>query len=451
MPVGINFGSATSGNGFDVATTVSSIMALQRTPETAWKARVTALQAQDTALSTIGTHLSDLSTALQTLTSFDGALSQKAGASSDSSNVALTAADSTSRAGTHSVFVTQLAQTSTEYSSNAASSDTLSGSLTVQVGSGSAQTINIDSSNNTLSTLAAAINGASLGVTATVISDSNGARLSLASAKSGAAGQITMGGVLTNDATQTAVTFQQGQAGSDARFTVDGISMSSATNTVTSAISGVTLQLLGTSTKAAQVEIANDTSSVSTAISAFITAYNAVVDDVAAQEGKDSSGNAKPLFGSTVLSSIQSQLSSALGTASSGSGAVQYLSQLGITTGTDGKLSLDTTALGNALNSSFSDVQSFFQTAGNFGQSLVTAVNGLSSSSTYGAIRMALAQNSDEETRMNDNVSKLEERLALYETSMTSKLTTANQILQSIPQKLDEVQQIYDAITGTKS
>src|ERR1700712_834824 len=78
--VGINFGSATGGTGFDVATTVTSIMDNYRLPETAWAKQTTALQAQDTALSTIGTDLSALSASLETLTSFDGSFSQKDGA-----------------------------------------------------------------------------------------------------------------------------------------------------------------------------------------------------------------------------------------------------------------------------------------------------------------------------------------------------------------------------------
>ena len=157
--VGINFGSATSGAGFDVATTVASIVAIQQGIETPWKTQLTALKAQDTALSSIGTDLSALSTSVAALTNFDGVMVQKQGSSSDPNVLALSAAGTTAVAGSHTVTVNQLAQTSSFYTNEAANAtDTLSGSLTIAVGSAKGQTISIDSSNNTLNTLAAAIN-----------------------------------------------------------------------------------------------------------------------------------------------------------------------------------------------------------------------------------------------------------------------------------------------------
>ena len=65
--VGISFGSPTSGQGFDVSTTVSAIVANLQAVETPWKNQLTSLDAQDTALTSIGTDLSSLSTALSSL------------------------------------------------------------------------------------------------------------------------------------------------------------------------------------------------------------------------------------------------------------------------------------------------------------------------------------------------------------------------------------------------
>lgn len=317
--VGINFGSATSGAGFDVATTVSSILAVQRTPETAWTSRTTQLKAQDAALTSIGTALSALTTSLSTLTSFDGALSAKSGASSDPTTVALTAAGSSARAGTHAITVQRLAQTSSQYSSTVASGDTLAGSLTLQVGGGAPATIALDSSNNTLAGLSAAINAANLGVNANVITDTSGSRLSLVSATSGAAGGIAVTSSVTSlvasNTASTPLNFTVGQNGLDAQFTVDGVALTNSSNSVSNAIPGVTVQLLGTSSVGAQVEIANDTSTVTSAVKSFVTSYNALVTAVKGQEGKDSTGAALPLYGSSVLSQIQAQTSSALGTA----------------------------------------------------------------------------------------------------------------------------------------
>jgi len=450
--VGINFGSATSGAGFDVATTVSSILAVQRTPETAWTSRTTQLKAQDAALTSIGTALSALTTSLSTLTSFDGALSAKSGASSDPTTVALTAAGSSARAGTHAITVQRLAQTSSQYSSTVASGDTLAGSLTLQVGGGAPATIALDSSNNTLAGLSAAINAANLGVNANVITDTSGSRLSLVSATSGAAGGIAVTSSVTSlvasNTASTPLNFTVGQNGLDAQFTVDGVALTNSSNSVSNAIPGVTVQLLGTSSVGAQVEIANDTSTVTSAVKSFVTSYNALVTAVKGQEGKDSTGAALPLYGSSVLSQIQAQTSSALGTASVSSGALKYLTQFGVTAGTDGTLSVNATALAGTLSANFDNAASFFQGVGGFGQSLLTSLNGLGGSGTSGAVQSALAQNASEETTLATNTSTLEARLATYQTNLTATLNTANQILQGIPQQLNEINQIYAAITG---
>ena len=92
-------------------------------------------------------------------------------------------------------------------------SDTLSGTLTLAVGSGAAQTITIDSSDNTLSSLADAINSGNYGVTANVITTSGGERLSLVSNTSGAAGDIAVRGSLQDATTTTTVGFSQGRRG----------------------------------------------------------------------------------------------------------------------------------------------------------------------------------------------------------------------------------------------
>src|SRR5579875_3578622 len=107
--VGLAFGSATSGAGFDVSSTVTQILAIQQGVETPWKNQLTTLQSQDTAFSTLGTDLSTLSTKLQALTDFDGVMYEKTGSSSNTDVVALSSADSTSTAGSHQITVSQLA------------------------------------------------------------------------------------------------------------------------------------------------------------------------------------------------------------------------------------------------------------------------------------------------------------------------------------------------------
>ncbi len=192
--VGLSFGSPTSGQGFDVSSTVSAIVANLQNIETPWKNQLSTLESQDSAISSLGTLLSTLSNDLSNLTNAQGILAEKEGSSSDTGVLNLTAASSSAVAGTHTVEVTSLAQTSSGYLAPVSSaSATLSGSITLQVGaSGTPQTITLDSSDDTLSGLAAAINSSGVGVNASVLTDASGSRLSLVSGTSGTGGTLTI-------------------------------------------------------------------------------------------------------------------------------------------------------------------------------------------------------------------------------------------------------------------
>jgi flagellar hook-associated protein 2 len=449
--VGINFGAASSGQGFDVASTVTAILASQQAIESPWQTQLTSLKAQDTVFTTLGSDLSTLTTAMQSLTDFSGVLSAKQGSSSDDNVLSLTSAATGSIAGSHTVVVSQLAQTSSDYSDTLTNAgDTLSGSLTIQLGSGTSQTITVDSNSNTLATLASAINAAGMGVNASVITDVSGSRLSLVSGTSGSAGQLTITSGLTDSTRSTAIGFHTGQAGQDASLTVDGVSLNSGSNTVTTAIPGVTFQLLSTSATPVQVEITNDTTSISTAVSSVVSAYNAVIKDINGQEGNDASGNAEPLFGSTTLALLQNQLSSAL-ISGNASGSISSITQLGIGFNQDGTLTLNGDTLSGILNSSFSDVTGFFQNTKSFGQSFVSTLNNLGPQAPNGAIYLAQQQNTAQEAALNLSISNEDALLATEKTNLTTELNTANQILQSIPSQLSEINEMYSAVTGYNS
>jgi flagellar hook-associated protein 2 len=448
--VGINFGSATSGAGFDVSTTVASIVSNLQSVETPWTNQLTTLKAQDTVFTSLGTDLSTLSTSLQALTDFQGVTASKLGSSSDTNIVSLGTASATAVAGSHTVVVSQLAQTSSAYSSVVPANDTLSGGLTIQVGaSGSPQTINVVSgSSDTLATYAAAINSADIGVTARVISDTSGSRLSLVSSTDGAAGQLTITGSLTDTTSKSSVAIKTGLPGQDALLTVDGISVDSVSNSISSAIPGVTFQLVSADpSSTVHVQIVNDTSSVTTAFSTFVSSYNAIVKDLTTQEGNDSSGNPEPLFGNPLVSQIQSTLSLAL-TSGSASGSISSLYQLGISVNQDGTLALDTSALDSAMNSNYSDVVGYLQNADSFGLKLQNGLDQLGNQSVTGAITLALASNSNQESALNADVTAQDAMIATQKTSLTDELNAANQVLQAIPQQLTEVNELYSAMTG---
>src|SRR6266851_5186772 len=401
--VGISFGSATSGQGFDVASTVTQIQASEQAIETPWKNQLTALQAQDTVLSSLGSDLATLTTSLQALTDFSGVLSEKQGSSSNTNLLSLTSASLTASAGSHTIVINSLAQTSSEASSAITDpNDTLSGSLTIQ-----GHTFNVDSVDNdtTLASLSAAINSAGIGVKANVITDSTGSRLSLVSGTSGVAGQLSATGSLSG-ASAGPIAFSSSQVGKDASLTVDGVAITTGSNTVSNAIPGVTFQLLGSSPGTQiQVEITNGNTDIGTAIGKFVTAYNAVINDINGQEKNDSSGKAEPLFGNPTLALIQSQITGALFTGAA-SGAIKNITQLGIGLNNDGTLALN------------------------------------------GAVFLAQQQNSAQEKALNTSISNEDTLLSAQKTQLTNELNTANQILQSIPSQLNQVNEIYSAITG---
>jgi flagellar hook-associated protein 2 len=316
--VGLSFGSPTSGAGFDVSSTVAEIVGNLQNVETPWKNQLTSLQSQDTAISSLGTLFSNLSNDVSNLTDFQGVLAEKEGSSSDQNVLTLTAATPSAIAGTHAVTVSNLAQTSSGYLTAITNvNDTLSGSITIKAGSGTAQTITLNSSNNTLAGLASAINASGAGVTASVLTDSSGSRLSLVSSTSGAAGEIAISGnsIVDTSNSGAALTYTDAVDGKDANLTVDGVSLTSSSNTVANLIPGVTFQLLAPSAtesdgslEPVQVVIANDNAGVESAVSAMVSDYNAAVSAINTQEGNTNSGTPEPLYGSPTLSLLQQQL-----------------------------------------------------------------------------------------------------------------------------------------------
>ena len=470
--VGLNFGSATSGQGFDVASTVNQIVTNLQSVEKPWKDQLNALQSKDAALSTLGTQLATVSTDLQALTDFEGAMASKRGSSSDTDVIDLASASATAVAGTHTVIVQNLAQVSTAATDAIKATDTIAGGITFRIGDGEWRTVNVGdaSTEETLAGLAAAINAADLGVTANVLKNADGtARLSLVSRTDGSAGQITIADAMNNPASPATLadtTTPDGNAalglaviqdGIDATMKVDGVTVTSASNTVTDAIPGVTFQLLSTgvtnadgSPTSVQVVIDNDTSSIESAISKFVTDYNSVMKALKAQEGKDSSGNPEPLYGTGVLGQLQRGLLTPV-SASFGNKTINSLIALGIAANAtaDGTLTLDGERLASALNSNFDEVVSLFQDLGSFGRSFMGALENLGNNiGAGGAISLALKENSSQERTLNDNISKQEDLIATQKTRLTAQLNLANQILQAIPQQINQVNEMYSAITG---
>jgi len=264
-------------------------------------------------------------------------------------------------AGQYSLLVNNLATSATLTSQPVTSTASAIGTGTLTIAVGSASTaITIDSTDNTLAGIAAAINSASNnpGVSASIITTTAGSRLVLTGTATGAANAITVtpsGG----DGGLSSLTFTQTQAAQNANFSINGFAATSANNVVSGALTGVTinLQQASAANTPTTLSISPDTSSAQASIDKFVTAVNGVLSSIQTLTGFDPSTNtAGPLNGNATLEAFQNQLQNILGQVKNGSGGVKSLTDLGITAGTDGSYATDDTALGNALSANLASI-----------------------------------------------------------------------------------------------
>jgi len=439
---GINLGSlgATSGlgglgAGIDVQAFVQAALAAPENQVQTLQTEQTSFSSQTSALQTIQNDLSNLQTAEQALSDPLGALNSQT-ATSSNSNVLSAAADGTATAGVHTITVNSLATTSSYYTNVVATGDTTiaAGSFQLQVGSDQPVTITIDSTDNTLNELAASINNQNLGVTASVINDANGSRLALVSNQTGTPGNLTV----SNNT--TALTFTQAASGNNASITVDGIPISSTTDTVTGVIPGVTLTLNSPSASPLTLTVGTDTSSATTAINNFVSAYNQAINDINAQFAVASDGSGvQPLEADGTLRDAQSQLLGALSYALSGNNGIVNLTSLGINVNNDGTLSVDSGTLQSALQNNYAAVQNFFQnTTSGFAQNLDTVLTNLNAAGT-GSLTLdaqGIAQTQqDLATQIND----LNANILTQQQTLTQTYSQVNVTLQELPLLIQQI------------
>ena len=317
-----------------------------------------------------------------------------------------------------------------------ASAPLAAGSFQVSDGN---QTAAIDvAAGSTLSDVAGQINSAGLNVTASVVTDSSGAHLALASTTSGTV-------AVTGD---PAFLLTRASQGADASLTVDGIPVTSASNTVTGVVNGLTLNLLGTTSGSASLSVAADTSSITSAISQFVTDYNSTLSQVNAQFTYSSTDSSQGvLSGDSTTRSLQSALMGMMGytghASNSGSspGGLS-LASLGITMGDDGSLTLDSTKLSQVVASDPSTVQNFFQgTALNgFAQSFDTTIKSFTNAAT-GSLTIGIGNLNQTYTGLQSQVDAYESGyIASQKTVLTAMYSKAEIALQSLPTTLKQIQ-----------
>ena len=407
------------------------------------QANINNLQSQETGINTQSSALAHITSTLTLLKSAASALNDPLGvvnselAASSNSNAVTATAASTATAGTHTIAVTSLATTSSFYSDAVAASTTplaTGDTISISAGGTSVATVTVDSTNNTLTKIAAAINAQTTAVRASVINDANGARLAFVSAASGAPGNLAVTGSLHRTDT-TAITFIQAVAGLNAVLTVDGVPISSTTNTVSNVINGVTLNLAGaTGNTPVTLTVAPDTSSIATSINHLVTSYNAAINAINAQFQVSANGTGGgPLEADGSLRQAQQALLGAITHSVAGSGGQVNLTNLGINVNNDGTLTVNSGGLSTALSSNFSGVQSFLQTASTgFAGNLITVLSGLtdSISGVLGLDANGLTQSSQ---ALSQQVSDLQSAMAVKQQNLIAVYARVNTTLQELP------------------
>jgi flagellar hook-associated protein 2 len=421
--------AAAGGSVINVSALVSALVTATEAPQQSIiDSQTQAVTANISALGTLKGALSTFQSALSGL-STPGSFNAQSATSSNNS-VFTASASQGAVSGSYSVAVTALASAQQLLSkpiTGGSGAAVGTGTLNIALGSTNFN-VAVNGSNNTLTGIAAAINAAASnpGVSATVLQGTDGAHLVLSSTVTGAANAIS---VTETDGGNSlaALTYGTGNVGTytvestaaDAAFSISGVPYTSASNTVSSALTGVTLTLTGTTATnaTATLSVANDTSSVTSNINSFVSAYNTLQSALSSLGGFDSTTNtAGAMQGSPILENIQSQITQALYSVV-GSSGFNSLASVGITTNSDGSLSVNSTTLQSALTSNFSAVSNLFSGAKGVATQLNSQItNDLGSSGSITSYSQSLIKQEDAlQTQTND--------LATQSSALTDSLT----------------------------
>lgn len=412
------------GSGLDIASLVDQLVAAERTPvETRLNTKEATVQAQLSAYGMLKSALSSFQSTVSGLA--DASAFQGLKATSSDSSVVAVSASSSAITGDYSVEVFTLAAAQAVASKAFTDTSTVvgTGSLTFQFGTydsgGNTFTANADKSiqvvditDGSLVGIRDAVNNADIGVSASIVNDGSGYLLVFQSDDSGTANslKVTVSDSTDSNNTDDAGLSQlaydpTGSAGSgknmsetvaaaDATFKVNGVSVTSSSNQVTSVIEGVTLTLKDTNIGAPlSVSVARDTSGITSSVQSFVSSYNDMIKTINSLTSYDAaSGSAGILLGDSITRNVTSQIRTLLSSAVSGlTGNYTSLASIGITTEASGTLTLDTTKLSTAMSSDYSVVGKLFSSIGTTDDSLVTYVDS-TSSSTIGTYAVNVTQ-----------------------------------------------------------
>jgi flagellar hook-associated protein 2 len=429
--------------GLDTNSIIDQLLALDRQPETLLTQRSTVETARQAALKSIQTSMQSLQTAAQAMRAPSVWANTQTVTSSNPTAVTAVLTGGAA-AGGFQIGVQRLASAGQVTQGTSLAAANGDDTLHIQVGSGAVANVSI-SSGDTLATIASKINASSSSqVYASVVNN----KLVLSGQVTGAANTIAV----TSDSTLASdLGMSQSLVANDAQYTINGQALTSATNTVSNGLAGLTLTLNGTTASDASLVVtapAPNTTTITNAIQGFVTAYNSTVDLIdgyvndpkVAKPTTDAQREAGMLQGDPQLLSILSNLRSAVTTTMSGAtGGLGYLGNVGLSTGKavgsgtisqdslEGKLSLDTTKLQSVLASNFSSVKSLFSNAtGSFGseglsQRMDDIIN--PQTSATGALNGRITSEASLIQSYSQQIADIEQRVTLHEAALRAQFT----------------------------
>ena len=464
------------GSGLDVNSIITQLVAIERQPIDVLKAKSTKIQAQISEYGKLKSAISAFRDASLKLTS-NGTWGLSVGTSSDSTAVGVTV-KSGAAVGSYSLQVQTLAKTQSLASKVYASAATTpgAGTLHIELGAWGTGTPNptftpksgataVDitvEATDTLAQVRDKINAANAGVTAMVLTDASGSRLMLRSAATGAVNAfrttvVDADGNNTNATGLSALAYNlsagvarmtRTETAANAAATLNGLAITSPSNTLADVVDGVTLTLGKVTTSVVDIKVVQDNESLKKAVQAFADAYNALNTLIAGEVKYDAaSKTGGPLQGDSTAVGLQRQMRTLMGSSSGASSVFTRLSDVGLEMQRDGSLSVTAGKLDTAL-ANLPELKKLFANSdtlvpGNdgiarqfraMGDSLLS-VDGAISTRTDG-LRKRIELNQDAQDRLDLRVAQTEKRLRAQYTALDATLGRMSGLSQYVTQQM---------------
>lgn len=466
----------TGGSILDISSLVSGLMTVERRPLALLASKEASYQAKLSGFGQIKSVLSSLQTATDALNSASKFAATKATVGGDAGFTVTS--DASASVGGYSVDIIQMAKVQRISTPTTGNFTPTNGKMTIEfgtvtgevgsktfVGDTPARTASLDFEGETIEELRDAINAnTALGIKASVINNGNTKQLVLTGTATGANMAFKITGEdgladLSYDPSAAPApgdTMYSVQAAQDAVLKVDGIEITRGKNSISDVIDGVTLTLTkepaaGTASLNGTLSVAADQSAAKSAVEAFIKAYNEVSSTLKSLTAYNAdTQTSATLTGDSTARSIQSQLRNALGTSFTGLGTASSLSQVGISFGKDGTLSLDSTKFSAALGDPAKDVGALFAGKGGIAGFAKTfsarldgfiASDGLISSRTEG-INSSIKTLTKQYDAMEARLSVVEARYRTQFSSLDTLLNGMSQTSTYLSQQLANLPKI---------